>query len=184
MVSILIDEGMLLRNYQPEDAPELFRAVKASRQHLRHWLEWVDKTTKLEHSQQFIQQSLHHLQTQEGLALGIFYKRNIIGGIGMHHWDHDIRKAQLGYWISEGFEGKGIVHTCLERFIDFLFDKVGLNKVEIHFMPANKRSEKVAKRLGCKIEGIIRESCLRNGKLEDIVITGLLKSEWLEIRSV
>jgi ribosomal-protein-serine acetyltransferase len=178
MVSILIDDDILLRSYQLEDANDLFAAVNNSRQHLRHWLNWVDKTTKPEHTLQFLQQSIQYLNNQEGIALGIFFKRKIIGGIGMHHWDHTLKKAQLGYWISKEYEGRGIIHKCLVRFIDFLFHKAGLNKIEIHFIPENTRSAGVAERLGCIVEGVIRQSNLQNGKLGDIIITGLLKSDW------
>jgi len=178
MVSILIDDDMLLRTYQMEDAQELFSAIDKSRQHLRQWFSWVDPTTKQEHSLQFIQQSLQQQQQQEGLALGIFYKRRIIGSIGMHNWDHPIKKAQIGYWISKEYEGKGIINKCLIRFIDFLFQKTGLNKVEIHFMTHNARSAGVAQRLGFKVEGVIRQSHMHNSRIEDIVVTGLLKTEW------
>lgn len=178
MVSILIDDDILLRTYQLDDNQELFIAIDESRQHLRPWLNWVDNTTKPEHSLHFIQHSLHQLHAQEGIALGIFHKRAIIGGIGMHHWDQTISKAQLGYWISKAYEGKGIINTCMTRFIDFLFEKVGLNKLEIHFITNNQRSARVAEKLGFKVEGVIRESSLRNGILEDIVVTGLLRSEW------
>ncbi|MFI5195901.1 MAG: GNAT family N-acetyltransferase [Chitinophagales bacterium] len=178
MVSINIDNNTLLRSYNADDASALFNVVNASRKHLHTWLDWVDKTTKEEHSLQFIQQSLHHLETQEGLALGIFYNGRIIGGIGMHHWEQLTKRAQVGYWISKEYEGKGIMNKCMVKFIGFLFEKIGLNKVEIHFLPGNKRSAKVAERLGFKIEGVIRQSVMRNGKPEDIVIAGLLKKEF------
>lgn len=184
MVSILIDENLLLRSFQPEDTAALFKAVDKSRAHLRPWLRWVDATTKPEHIQQFIQRTVHQLNTQEALELGIFYNRQIIGGIGMHEWDHYLKKAQIGYWISEEFEGKGIVHRSLTYFIDFLFTKPGLNKIEIQFMPANTRSANIAQRLGFKVEGIIRQSYFMNGRLEDLVITGLLKSEWIPLPPV
>jgi ribosomal-protein-serine acetyltransferase len=178
VVSILIDNNLLLRSYHVEDARDLFQAVNESRAHLRPWLIWVDSTTKQEHSLQFIQMSLQQQHSQEALALGIFYNRKIIGGIGMHHWDHVLEKAYLGYWISKEYEGQGIVNKCLERFIDFIFDKVGLNKLEIHFIPSNKRSACVAERLGFKVEGVLRDSYVVNGVFTDIVITGLLKKEW------
>ena len=177
MVSIKIDDDILLRTYSVDDAPELFSVVNASRRHLHTWLEWVDKTTKEEHSLQFIQQSLHQLDTQEELALGIFYDGKIIGGIGMHKWEQSTKRAQIGYWITEEYEGKGIMNKCLVKFIDFLFDKIGLNKIEVHFLPGNKRSAKVAERLGFKIEGIIRQSVIRNGMPEDMVVAGLLTNE-------
>lgn len=178
MVSIIIDNNILLRTYQADDAQELFNAVGNSRKHLHPWLDWVDKTTKVEHSMQFIKQSLHQLHTQEALALGIFYNDRIIGGIGMHHWEQQTKRAQIGYWISQEYEGRGIINKCLQRFVDFLFEKIGLNKIEIHFVPANKRSARVAERIGARIEGLIRQSVIRNGALEDIVIAGLLKTEW------
>ncbi len=178
MVSILIDDELLLRSFEPEDAQELFRVVEASREHLRPWLPWVDMSTKPEHSLQFIQQSKTQQHNQVGIALGIIYNRHIIGSMGMHNWDHTLKKAQLGYWITKEYEGKGIIQKCLAAFIDFLFNKAGLNKVEIHFMVNNHRSARVAEQAGFKVEGIIRQSYLMNGIYHDIVITGLLKKEW------
>lgn len=178
MVSILIDEELQLRSFEPDDAPQLYKAVDSSRDHLRPWMPWVDMTQKPDHSLQFIQQSRVQQQNQEGMALGIIYNGNIIGSMGMHGWDHNLRKAQLGYWISKEYEGKGLLTKALKSFIDFLFAKVGLNKVEIQFMISNKRSAAVAERLGFKTEGIIRQNLILNGTYHDLVVTGLLKSEW------
>lgn len=181
MVSIIVDDNLLLRSYQPSDAEELFACVNNSREHLRPWLPWVDMTTKPEHSLQYIQQSIVHQKNQEGIALGIVLDGKIIGGVGMHNWDHHLKKAQLGYWIAKDFEGKGILSECLKRFIDFLFVNVGLNKVEIHFMVSNKRSAALAERIGCKVEGIIRQNYILNGTYHDLVVTGLLKTEWTNL---
>ena len=115
MVSILIDNHLLLRSFQPDDAPALFKAVDESRAHLRPWLRWVDATTKQEHIQQFIHRTQQQQHNQEAMELGIFLDREIIGGIGMHEWDHMLKKAQLGYWIKKEYEGKGVVMKCLCR---------------------------------------------------------------------
>ncbi len=132
---------------------------------------------------EFIQQSQHQLHVQEALALGVFYDDIIIGGIGMHDWSHDTGRAQIGYWICKEYEGKGIIMRSLEGFIEYLFTITGLNKIEIHYVPANIRSAEVARKLGFRIEGIIRQSTIRNGMPEDIVVTGLLKSEWKNIKN-
>lgn len=179
MVSITVNNDILLRSWLPHDAGALFVAVNNSRQHLSPWLNWVQQTTKPEHSLQFIKSSQQALDNQESLALGIFFDGEVIGGVGMHQWNHLVKKAQIGYWISKEFEGKGIVNASLKVFIHFLFEKTGLNKIEIHFSPGNKRSARVAEHLGAKIEGVIRESAVRNGTIEDVIITGILKSEWM-----
>lgn len=178
MVSILIGDDLLLRSFQPEDADGLFEAVNGSREHLRPWFPWVDATTKPEHSLQFIQQSLTHQTNQRSMALGIIYKRKIIGSMGMHNWDHYLKKAQLGYWISKEYEGQGIIYTCLLRFIDFLFERTQLHKLEILFMPDNIRSAKIAEKVGFRVEGVLRHSFLLNGTYKDLVLTGMLRNEW------
>lgn len=178
MISIPVADGLVLRTYQPADAAALFDAVAASRAHLRKWLAWVDQTTRPEHCEQFIAQAQQQMHDQEGIALGIFEGDKVIGGVGMHHWEHIIKRAQLGYWIAQSHEGKGVINKCLTPFIDLLFDTVELNKVEVHFAPANKRSAAVAKKLGFTTEGYIRQCVLHNGRLEDMIVTGLLRSEW------
>ena len=178
MATIQIDEHLLLRNYEIDDFQQLFDAINGSRQHLGAWLNWVGKTTRAEHSLEFIQESHRKLLDQELLALGIFYDGVIIGGVGMHDWSHDTRRAQIGYWISKEYEGRGIITRSLRAFITYLFGQIGLNKIEIHYVTANKRSAKVAERLGFRVEGVIRQSTIRNGMPDDLVVTGLLKSEW------
>ena len=167
-----------MRSYEADDAPALFAAVNASRAHLGQWLEWVSHTTKVEHSLRYIQDAIHNAKMQQSVSLGIFYDGKIIGGVGMHQWNHVVKKAQIGYWIIKEYEGKGIINECLQCFAQFLFEKAGLNKIEIHFSVANSRSGKVAERLGGKIEGVIRQSAMRNGVPEDVAVAGILKSEW------
>ena len=183
MTSILINDDLLLRSYKPEDAPELFRCVDGSRAHLRPFLNWVDHTTRVEHSLQFIQMSIAQQAAGEGMALGIYLQqeRKLIGGIGMHQYNRDQKRAQIGYWMSDKFCGKGLMSRSAERFVDFLFRKVDLNKIEIHSLPENTRSLALAQRLGARQEGHIRQSYLRFGKLEDIIITGILRQEWEEL---
>lgn len=167
-----------LRNYREENADELFSLIDANRQHLRSWITWVDRTQKAEHSLDFIRSGIQDQHDQKGLFLGIFKNDKLIGGIGMHAWNHEVRKAEIGYWLSKEETGKGILHQCATVFVSFLFDKLNLNKIELHHFPANEKSAAVAKRLGFKIEGWLREHTLFNGHLQDIIINGLLRKEW------
>jgi ribosomal-protein-serine acetyltransferase len=178
LATISIDEHLVLRPYEIDDFQQLFDVINGSRQHLGPWLNWVARTTRAEHSMEFIQQAQHQRHFQEALALGIYYDDAIVGGIGMHDWSHDTGRAQIGYWISREFEGKGIISRAVEGFITYLFNVSGLNKIEIHYVAANKKSAEVARKAGFRLEGIIRQSTMRNGMPEDLVITGLLKAEW------
>jgi RimJ/RimL family protein N-acetyltransferase len=50
--------------------------------------------------------------------------------------------------------------------------------VEIRFVPGNARSAAIATRLGFRTEGILRQSIMNNGLVDDLVVTGMLKREW------
>lgn len=169
----------MLRSFQPEDADELFMAINSNRQHLAPWLNWVHQTTKPEHSLKFIADSQHEARMQQSLKLGIFRNNKIVGGIGMHNWDHKVRKADIGYWVIQPEEGNGIVTRSAKRLIEFLFTSTDLNKLEIRFSVMNKKSAQVSERLGFRIEGILRQAIVRNGLIEDMVVAGMLRSEYL-----
>ncbi len=175
---IPVNDSIILRSYRPEDASVLFNLINTNRKHLNPWLPWVGYTTKVEHSLEFIEKSLQELHAQEALALGIYHNGNLVGGIGMHGWDRATNKAMIGYWLAEDATGKGILFASAKAFVHFLFNKLSIIKIEIHFSPANTKSAKVAERLGCKIEGVIRQSAIRNGMIDDVVIAGLLRSEF------
>ncbi len=178
MITIPVNDEVFLHNLRSEHAPALFRAVDKNRAHLRPWLNWVDGTISPDDSLQFIEDAIIQQCAQEAINLAIFRGKEIIGGIGLQSWNHQIKKGHIGYWISKEEEGKGLMHLCLTHFISFLFNRLALNKVEIHFVPSNSKSAKLANRLGAKVEGVLRQSYLRHGQLEDLVITGILRQEW------
>jgi len=175
---IRVSDEIYLRNYEEEDAPALFALVEQNRAHLRPWLVWVDATIKEAHSLEYIRAARQEQYDQQSIAYGIFWQEQLVGGIGMHQWDHRLRKAQIGYWLSKEAEGKGILQESARAFISYLFRQLQLNKIELHHLPGNVRSAAVARRLGFKIEGILRDSFLMNGQLQDLVVNGLLHREW------
>lgn len=177
MFSLAVSEDILLRNYDEEDALQLFKVVDANRQHLRPWLIWVDGTLREEHSLEYIRAAGQEQYDQKSMALGIFKSGILIGGIGMHHWDQRLKKAQIGYWLVKTEEGKGMIHQCASVFIDYLFGRLQLNKIELQYLTENTRSGAVAKRLGFQIEGILRDSFLMNGAFHDLVVAGLLQRD-------
>ena len=185
MTSILIDDDFVLRSFLPEDAQALFQCVDESRAKLRPWLNWVDQTTRPEHSLEFIKMVSAWKEAGNGFVLGIFTSADnkVVGVIGMNSYVADQSRAQLGYWIHPSFEGQGLMYRAAQRFIDFLFARLRLNKVEIRMVSENLRSAALAARLGAKVEGCIRASYLSGGVLHDMLITGILRSEWEETKA-
>jgi RimJ/RimL family protein N-acetyltransferase len=60
----------------------------------------------------------------------------------------------------------------------------GLNRIYTGYMKSNLVSGRVLKKLGMKYEGTQREHITKVGKYEDLVLVGLLRSEWLENKNM
>lgn len=184
MLSLTVNDTLMLRTYLVDDAAEHFLLVQENRKHLRPWLRWVDGHTKEDHSLEYIRYTHQQQDYQQGIILGIFEEGKLIGEVGMHYWEQELKKAQIGYWIAATHQGKNIIQQSLQRFFHHIFDTLHLNKLEIRFVVANTRSGKVAELLGCKVEGVLRASYFINGKLEDLVVTGILKQEFTKLKAV
>ena len=78
----------------------------------------------------------------------------IIGAIGCHPIDWANRHCSIGYWIDAGDQRKGLVTRCCASMLDYLFDNVGLHRVEIRCGTANTRSCAIPQRLGFTREGV------------------------------
>jgi ribosomal-protein-serine acetyltransferase len=167
-----------LRLLQMADAPILFDTIQQHRKELRRYLPWVDHTSMVKHSEQFIQHMTRKAYNQEALAFGIWYADQFLGIIDIHSWDHSYLCAEIGYWIRPDWQGKGLVLESTQALLQYCFEKLRLNKIAIRFVLDNKRSAQIPIRLGFFKEGIIRKSDTLHGSLVDVVVMGLLRSEW------
>ena len=113
-----------------------------------------------------------------GFQAIIIYKGNFVGVIGYQSINWSRKSTTIGYWIGEQFQGKGIMSKALELFINYAFNDLGLNKIEIKVAEENLRSRKLPEKYGFKEEGIIRDAEWLNERYVNHVMYGLLKGEW------
>jgi ribosomal-protein-serine acetyltransferase len=178
MLDLPVNDAISLRQLKPEHAPELYRQIDTSRKSLRRFLPWVDYNTNEEHSLRFIEMMQRKSEDQDAIAMGMWYQEQLCGVIDLHSWDHLLQKAEIGYWIAEPFQGKGIVVACCKALITFAFNSLKLNKVEIHFALQNERSAQIPIKLGFAKEGILRHNAKLHGQYVDMVIMGVLRQDW------
>jgi ribosomal-protein-serine acetyltransferase len=88
------------------------------------------------------------------------------------------RSAEVGYWLDAGFEGRGLVTRAVMAVLDHAFGPLGLHRVELQALTTNTRSRSVAQRLGFTQEDVLREAAAFPDERRDVVLYGLLASEW------
>lgn len=117
-----------------------------------------------------------------GFRWGITLKgqSKLIGSCGFYKWDKELgKRAEIGYDLNPKYWGKGIMREALDAMIEFGFEKMGLNRIEVLIMTTNDRSVKLIESLGFRKEGLMREHATFNGKWVDDLLYALLKREWL-----
>jgi ribosomal-protein-alanine N-acetyltransferase len=115
------------------------------------------------------------------IFLGICLKSdpdNIAGVAEMFDYSRDINMITIGYRLNERYWGKGIVTKAVAAMTDYLFNDIGINRVQAFVMPENIKSQDVLQRNGFVKEGIIRQGHVWKGHgVVDLILYSLLKSD-------
>lgn len=162
-----VDEGIALRLVEPRHAEEMFALVDANREHVARWMPWPDHTKSPDDARAYAERSLREFAEHKAVGLSILVDGKIVGGTGWTDWKDSTdalgvrhASADIGYWIAEGFSGKGIVTRCVEALTRHAFEAYDLHRLTIRAEPENERSWKVAERCGYEREGTMRGVCL------------------------
>jgi ribosomal-protein-serine acetyltransferase len=175
--TIPLEAGLSLRLLSVSDAPAIFSAVMANREHLRAWLPWVDKTQAVEDTAAFLTD--HTLRREQGNALGYGLWRGpeLLGIAGIHDISSLDHNAKIGYWLSKAAEGRGLMTLAVRALLDVCFGPLALERVEILCAVGNDRSSAIPQRLGFSCEGVLRHAQLLNGRYVDLRLFSKLKEE-------
>jgi len=178
MVELKVDSEIVLKEIELSDAEDIFKLIDSDRKNLRTWLSFIDSTKEIEDTKDFIRSILFLPKDIRDLVTVIIYNEQKIGLIGFKLTDFVNKKTEIGYWISKEFENKGIVTKSVVKMIDYAFNTLNLNRIQIKCGIGNEKSSKIPKKLNFKFEGIERSAELLNGKFIDAEVYSILKDEW------
>jgi ribosomal-protein-serine acetyltransferase len=178
MLHIPVEDGFDLRLLEERHAEELFRLSDRNREYLRKWLPWVDRTHSPSDSLLHIRMMMSSFENREALAAGIFLNGELAGSIGVHRIDWLNRNTSIGYWLAEGFQGRGIMTRACRAIVDHAFREYNLHRIEIRCATGNGKSCAIPERLGFVRDGVLRESQLLGSSFADLVVYGMLDRDW------
>ena len=102
----------------------------------------------------------------------------VIGGIDVVDIIEFRSTCEIGYVLSKKYWNNGFMTEALKAVIDYLFNKVGFNRIQLFHLVDNLASGKVMIKCGLKHEGILRQYGVKNtGEYSDTAIYSILKSE-------
>lgn len=180
MFTYKIDHYLSLKLLEPQDAQALFELTDKSRSHLKEWLPWLDFTTKVSDTEEFIAGTMKGYANRSSLSAAILYQGEVVGTAGFNNINWSNKTAYIGYWLGEGNQGKGIMTRVVSTLTTYAFEHYALNKVEIRAAVGNQKSRGIPERLGYIEEGTIRQAEWLYDRYVDHVIYGILADEWKE----
>lgn len=94
-----------------------------------------------------------------------------IGGVGLHpQKDIYCKNAEVGYWISEEYWGKGIMTQALQELLSYGWKHLDINRVVAIIFGTNVGSIKVAEKCGFRLEATLSQTIYKFGNYEDELI--------------
>lgn len=113
-------------------------------------------------------------------AFFVFLKSDdsLIGGCTLSNVRRGVTQCcALGYWIGARFSRQGYMQDAISALLPFIFQTLGLHRVEAACVPANEASKNLLTRTGFRQEGLARRYLQINGEWQDHALFALLADE-------
>lgn len=86
--------------------------------------------------------------------------------------------CEVAFTIGRSFWNKGLTTEGLKAIINYLFNEVGMNRIEARHNTLNIASGVVMQKVGMKFEGILRQVEInKHGEFYDLAVYSILKSD-------
>lgn len=100
----------------------------------------------------------------------------LIGHVGLYKIDYRIRKAEFAILIAdENYRGKGFGNFCTTYILDYGFNQLNLNRIELTLLSENIQALGLYKKNGFVQEGLLKQVQYKNGKYHDLILMAKLK---------
>jgi RimJ/RimL family protein N-acetyltransferase len=105
--------------------------------------------------------------------VGIFQARQLDPSFSIGEW---------GTALGSPFWGTGLFQNSARLVMDFLFDQVGVHRLEARAAVQNGRANGAARKIGAVPEGVARQGLRCRGKYHDQVMWSILAEDWHHAR--
>jgi RimJ/RimL family protein N-acetyltransferase len=117
--------------------------------------------------------------TQLPNNLAIEVNGQAVGNIGYTVRDDIYRfNAEVGYWLSEQYWGRGITSEVMPVMVDYIFRNTQVNRLYACVLEGNIGSMRVLERAHFRHEAIHRKAAVKNNLFLDEHIYAILREEY------
>ena len=103
---------------------------------------------------------------------------SLIGGCTLTNVRRGVtQSAAVGYWIGATYARQGYMYSALKLIPPFVFELLGLHRLEAACIPENEASRRLLLKVGFREEGRARRYLQINGEWRDHILFALLEDD-------
>jgi len=106
-----------------------------------------------------------------------------VGLISVKELDALHQRAAFGILLGREFWGKGYAKDAMVLFFRYLFEEINIHRIYLQVLMSNERAIALYERFGFKREGVLRQHHFQGGRLQDVLLMGLLREEFEALNS-
>jgi RimJ/RimL family protein N-acetyltransferase len=167
-------DGFIIRDWLPGDEESI--AMHANNRKIwRNLRDAFPSPYTLEDANQWIRSA-----TQENprTSFAIVIDGAAVGGIGLIFKDDIFRRsAEIGYWLSEQFWGRGIATDALKAMTEYAFQHFDLCRIWASVFEWNPASMRVLEKAGYQFEGRLRKAVTKDGQTIDEIVYSRIRTD-------
>jgi RimJ/RimL family protein N-acetyltransferase len=163
---------LLIRPKQFGDGAITSAAVYETWEELHRWMRWAEDRDRFT-------SELMEIRNRQMMASFLLRECIELIGIeastgtavvwcGLHDIDWQGRQCDTGYWVRKTAQGQGFATEAANAMVRYAFGALRIQRIGLTYSAGNQASERIAKRLGFKLEGVQRgANVLPGGRTAD-----------------
>jgi ribosomal-protein-alanine N-acetyltransferase len=179
-------DGVILRPAEMRDYDQWSNLRERSRVFLTPWEPiWpADDLTRASFRRR-LRAHAEEIENDEAYPLLIFRDdETLVGGLTVGQIRRGVSQTgTLGYWMGEGFAGRGYMSRAVRAAAHFTFGSLRLHRLEAACLQHNAASMRVLERVGFRREGFARSYLRINGRWQDHVLYALIETDVITLPS-
>ncbi len=146
-LELVIEPGIVLRQFTLDDVDAIFDLIDRNRPHLS---QRGDKTAGKYQNSAAVHESIVNPENPDRLRMGIWSDSMLVGSINLT--PETEKSAEVGYYLGQEFQGRGFMTRAVRRMITYAFEERGLQELFARVNESNDPSIGVLNRTGFHCE--------------------------------
>jgi RimJ/RimL family protein N-acetyltransferase len=151
----LSDGRLVVRPFEPDDAPAVQAACDDPE--VARWIHLLPSPYSLADAEWFVADARRRLAAGERARLAVTDATSgeLLGSVSLDRFA-DRQAAEIGYWVRRDARRRGVALGAARLVIDWAFEELGGERLELLTYPGNEASQALAVRLGFARECLLR----------------------------